>query len=176
MGLEDFSESDIEDYAHEARIRGNLDDFFMLDQSPDLHGVNRRAEGMEAPKTFARQVASRATEFAEQEDVFILLGEEDGNLNVVAYDDGEVGMRKESGHWDVYRDILRADELRPGMEPEKTVEMPDVFQTDVYSLDLAPTSQRYVKTRNGGVIGPYTEDFHNEYGDFEQEQDHWTKI
>ena len=175
MSLEEFTESEIDDYVHEARIRENLDDFFMLAQDQDLHSMNRMAEGLGSPKTFARQVASRATEFAEENDVFILLGEEDGDLNVVAYGDEEIGMRKDSRHWEVYKDILGADEQRPGNDPGPTVEMPEVFQADVYTIDLGPASQEYVKTRNEGVIGPFTEDFHDEYGGFEPEQDYWTK-
>ena len=172
MGLDDFSETDIQNYEHEDRIRRNLDDFFKLDQGKDIHSVNRTAEGTSSPKTFARLLSERATEFAK-DDVFILLGEVDGELDVVAYDDGEVSLRKESEHWDTYQDILGGQGIDLQQEPEVTPEMPGIFNNEEYSIDLGPVSQEYVKTRSKGVIGPLTEDYHDEYGDFEQGQDYW---
>lgn len=168
MGLDDFSETDIENYVCEDRIRRNLDDFFKLDEENDIHSVNRTSEGLGGPKTFARLLSERATDFAK-EDVFILLGEEDGDLNVVAYDDGDVSLRKESGHWENYEDILGAHGIEFDKQPDVTLEMPDIFQRDEYSIDLGPESQEYIKTRDGGVIGPLTEEHHDEYGEFEQD-------
>lgn len=168
MSLDDFSETDIDNYVHEDRIRRNLDDFFKLDEDKDLHSVNRTAEGAGAPKTFARLLSERAKEFAT-DDVFILLGEENGDLNVVAYDDGEVSLRKDSEHWEHYEDILGAQGIDLERHPEITPEMPGIFQNEDYSVDLGPQSQEYVKTRNKGVIGPLTEQYHDEYGDFEQD-------
>jgi hypothetical protein len=173
MSLDDFSEAGIEEYVLEDRIRTNLDDFFKRDDENDLHSVNRTSEGLGGPKTFARLLSERATEFAK-DDVFILLGEQDGELNVVAYDDGEVSLRKESDHWETYEDILGAQGIELEKEPDVTIEMPEIFQRDEYSIDLGPESQEYIKTRNGGVIGPLTEEYHDEYGPFEQEQDYWT--
>lgn len=173
MALDDFSEADIENYVREDRIRRNLDEFFKLDEEKDIHSVNRTAEGVGGSKTFARLLSERATEFAK-DDVFILLGEEDGDLNVVAYDDGEVSLRKESEHWENYEDILGAEGIDLTKTPEVTIEMPGIFQRDEYSIDLGPESQEYIKTRNRGVIGPLTGDYHDEYGEFEQDQDYWT--
>lgn len=174
MSLDDFSETDIQSYVHEDRIRRNIDDFFKLDEDNDIHSVNRTAEGAGAPKTFARLLSERAEDFA-RDDVFILLGEEDGDLNVVAYDDGHVSLRKESEHWGHYEDILGAQGIELDRHPGVTPEMPGIFQKDDYSIDLGPESQEYVKTRNKGVIGPLTEQYHDEYGEFEQDQNYSTK-
>jgi len=176
MNLDDFSESDIRDYAREARIRENLDSFFIRGEDQDLHSVNRMAEGLGDPKRFARSVASSSSDFYQDEGVFVLLGEEEGNLNVVAYDDGDVSLRKDSDHWELYNDILGSQGLEPGVNPGVVPEMPDVFDRPEYSIDLSEISTEYVKTRNGGVIGPGTEQFHDIYSHDEQGQDYWMKI
>lgn len=176
MGLDDFSESDIEDYVREARIRRNLEDFFKPDDRKDLHNFTEVAEGLEAPKTFARKVASRTSMFGKEHGVFILLGEQDGDLNVVAYDDGDVSVRQDTGHWEVYKDILGSEGLEPELDPQVTQDMPEPFQDEDYSIELGPESQEYIKLRDGGVIGPMTEEFHDSYGEFEQDWNYSTNM
>lgn len=158
-----------EDTLREGRIRSNLDDFFRLNQEEtSLQNVVRRAEGLGTPKTLYTSISTRAQEFREDKDVLIVLGQEEDDLGsyleVKAYSDGELHLAEMSEHVGLYHDIdldhnvdLTGFELFEGL--------PGPFKEEKYRLRLADDD--YIKMRNGGVVGPDTVEYHDNYEEFE---------
>lgn len=168
-----------EETIREGQIRTVLDHFFGHDgdsglenamektgQYRSLESMLNMAEGLGSPKYFARKVSERADEFFEDRNQFILLGEEDGILEVKAYADENIELVETSGHWETYHDIIYSEDF--DLKGFGIVqEMPLPFKEDRYQLEIDPS---YVKLRNGGVIGPGTGENHDVYGEFEPER------